>query len=117
MPIPIFFVEHISGWRDVKARMPTYLQIPEMAKRSFEYILEFDVLTREVERQSLIQAENKIRQRWMIELESSKRQFHGTGVMFEGISDGPAANWPPTCQCRPGSRPHCRPVTMVADNV
>jgi len=23
----------------------------------------------------------------------------------------------PECQCRPGSRPHCRPVTMVADNV
>ncbi len=93
---PYFFVEQISGWRDVKTRMPTYLRIPEMAKRAFEYILTFDILSREVERQSLLQAKRKLELTWVSELETAKRQFQGTGVLIEGVGDKPEAIWPPT---------------------
>jgi len=93
---PYFFVEQISGWRDVKARMPTYLRIPEMAKRSLEFILRFDVLLREVERQSLLQAEQKLRQEWTSEREAAKRSFQGSGIIIEGIMETPEPLWPPT---------------------
>lgn len=93
---PYFFVDQISGWRDVKARMPTFLRIPEMAKRGFEFTLTLDVLLREVERQSLLQQEHKLTLEWSGELESGKRQFQNTGVMIEGIPEKPEPIWPPT---------------------
>jgi len=93
---PYFFVEQISGWRDIKSRMPTYLRIPEMAKRSFEFILKFDVLLREVERQALLQDEQKLKQEWGNELNNARRQLQGAGAILEGIPHQPAAIWPPT---------------------
>ncbi len=54
---PFFFVDQLTGWRDIKSRMPTYLRIPEMAKRSTEYILGLDILSRAIERQELEQRE------------------------------------------------------------
>jgi hypothetical protein len=92
---PYFFVDQISGWRDVKARMPTYLRIPEMAKRSFEFILAFDILLREVERQSLLQQEQRLLQEWSSEREAGIRQLQSTSVMFEGVPELPEPIWPP----------------------
>jgi hypothetical protein len=51
---PYFFVDQITGWRDIKSRMPSYLRIPEMQKRSTEYILDLDILRRAIERQELV---------------------------------------------------------------
>src|SRR5262249_12157194 len=50
-----FFVEQLTGWRDIKARMPTYLQIPEMAKRAAEFVMKLDILIRSLRRQELRQ--------------------------------------------------------------
>ena len=41
---PYFFVDQITGWRDIKSRMPTYLGIPQMASRSAEFVMALDVL-------------------------------------------------------------------------
>jgi hypothetical protein len=43
---PYFFVDQLTGWRDIKSRMPSYLRIPEMTKRSAEYVLDLDILHR-----------------------------------------------------------------------
>jgi hypothetical protein len=49
--MPYFFVDQLTGWRDLKSRMPTYLRVPEMSKRSAEFILDLDVLKRAIQRQ------------------------------------------------------------------
>ncbi|MBA4105833.1 MAG: hypothetical protein C0485_08750 [Pirellula sp.] len=76
--------------------MPTYLRIPEMAKRAFEFVCSFDVLMREVERQSLLQQEVKLHQEWSTELDAAQLRFQGTAAMIQGIPSRPESIWPPT---------------------
>ena len=66
---PYFFVDQLTGWRDIKSRMPSYLRIPEMTKRSAEYVLDLDILRRAIERQELLQREQETKARWGKELE------------------------------------------------
>jgi hypothetical protein len=92
---PFFFVDQLSGWRDVKARMPTYLRIPEMAKRATEYILNLDILNREIQRQSLAQREETLRQRWRNRLVVAQSEVQGKSVVLQGVPETPADRWPP----------------------
>jgi hypothetical protein len=92
---PFFFVDQISGWRDVKARMPTYLRIPEMAKRATEFILKLDILQRQIDRKALEQAEQRLNLQWKSVLEGQKRRFSGSGILFQGIPEHPVVIWPP----------------------
>lgn len=92
---PFFFVDQISGWRDVKARMPTYLRIPEMAKRATEFILKLDILQRQIDRKTLEQAEHRLNLQWQSVLMDQKRRFSGSGILFQGIPEHPVVIWPP----------------------
>ena len=61
---PYFFVDQLSGWRDVKARMPTYLQIPDMARRSAEFIMALDILRIAIANIELGEQQEMLRKRW-----------------------------------------------------
>ena len=93
---PYFFVEQITGWRDLKTRMPTYLQIPEMAKRSAEYVMRLDVLYRSLRRQDLQQAAKQVDAKWSAYLEQSVAGHFGLGFVIRGIPESPVEQWPPS---------------------
>lgn len=92
---PYFFVEQVTGWRDLKARMPTYLQIPEMAKRSAEYVMRLDILYRSVRRQDLQQKAKQIIGKWSAYLDQSLAGHFGLGFVIRGIPGSPVDRWPP----------------------
>jgi hypothetical protein len=92
---PFFFVEQLTGWRDIKARMPTYLQVPEMAKRSAEYVMNLDILYRSLKRQALKQQAKKISIEWEKALDQSLFGSFGLGFVIRGIPEKPVPVWPP----------------------
>lgn len=93
---PFFFVDQLSGWRDIKSRMPTYLRIPEMSKRATEYILSLDVLNRAIERKKLELQLDEIKERWGKELATIRAEFGEHSVVIRGFPDEPVALWPLT---------------------
>lgn len=93
--LPFFFVDQLSGWRDVKARMPTHLRIPEMAKRATEFILKFDVLQWGVRAQAIAQRETLLRQTWTNRVVLAKGELKGRAVILIGLPDSPDTSWPP----------------------
>jgi hypothetical protein len=50
---PYFFVEQKHGWSSVQARIPSYLGIRDVGKRSAEFVLGLDVFARTLLRQRL----------------------------------------------------------------
>lgn len=50
---PYFFVEQKHGWSGIQARIPTYLGIRDVGKRSAEYILGLQTLERTIQRQRI----------------------------------------------------------------
>jgi hypothetical protein len=50
---PFFYVEQKHGWSGLPPRIPTYLGIREVGKRSFEYVLGLEVFQRILMRQRL----------------------------------------------------------------
>ena len=93
---PFFFVDQLTGWRDVKSRMPTYLRVPEMAKRATEYILGLDILRRAIERQELEQRVEDLKNQWNRAIEKAKARAATDNVVLRGIPDSPQATWPPS---------------------
>lgn len=50
---PYFFVEQKHGWSGIQARIPTYLGIRDVGKRSAEFILGLDAFDRVLQRQRI----------------------------------------------------------------
>lgn len=92
---PFFFVDQLSGWRDIKARMPTHLRIPEMAKRATEFILHLDILDREIKRQAISQREEVLRQQWRNRIVVAQSEVQGKAVVLHGFPETPTDLWPP----------------------
>jgi hypothetical protein len=92
---PYFFVDQLTGWRDIKSRMPSYLRIPEMTKRSAEYVLDLDILHRAIERQELLQHEQDMKARWEKELAIAKIELAKSQAVARGIPEEPTTMWPP----------------------
>lgn len=92
---PFFFVEQLTGWRDIKARMPTYLHVPEMAKRTAEFIMRLDILYRSLRRQELKQQSKQLKAEWERALDQSLFGSFGLGVVIRGIPESPVNSWPP----------------------
>ncbi len=92
---PFFFVDQLSGWRDLKARMPTHLRIPEMAKRATEFILRLDILGREIQRQTLSQREELLRQQWRNRIVVAQSEIQSKGAALHGFPETPVDRWPP----------------------
>ncbi|MHC4183999.1 MAG: hypothetical protein ACYSR0_11695 [Planctomycetota bacterium] len=90
---PFFFVDQASGWREIKSRMPTYLQIPDMSRRATEYILSLDTLETELRKQELeIQKEN-LESEWKETILNSEKKMPQIGFIIRGIPDLPNEGW------------------------
>lgn len=94
--MPHFFVDQLTGWRDLKSRMPTYLRVPEMAKRSAEYVLDLDILKRSIEKQRYQQEEARARDEWGKAVQRAKDMLGQEEILIRGLPGEPAAIWPPT---------------------
>ncbi|MCA9026716.1 MAG: AAA family ATPase [Planctomycetaceae bacterium] len=93
---PYFFVDQMTGWRDIKARMPTYLRIMEMGKRSAEYVLSLDILRRSIDKQEYERKQTQLKEKWTTTARKAKAVTVASHVIVRGIPDDPTATWPPT---------------------
>lgn len=90
---PYFFVEQKHGWSGVQARIPTYLGIQDVSKRSAEFILALDAMNMVLEAQrvesaiSLLEADWKSVERNISELASR------AGILVRGIPKKPSTAW------------------------
>lgn len=91
---PYFFVDQLTGWRDIKSRMPTYLRVPEMAKRSTEFILDLDILHRAIEKLEVQQKENQLRDQWKQSIEAVRQMLGKSQVIARGMPEEPIALLP-----------------------
>jgi hypothetical protein len=94
--MPYFFVDQLTGWRDLKSRMPTYLRVPEMAKRSAEFILDLDILKRAIQRQKIEQEATKAEATWTRAIERAKEILGEDQALIRGVPEKPTAIWPPS---------------------
>lgn len=83
---PYFYVEQKHGWSGVQARMPTYLGIREVGKRSAEFLLGLEALDRILERQRLASAASIMDSEWQQTLEALTAAAAATGLV---LSRGP----------------------------
>lgn len=61
---PYFFVEQKHGWSGIQARIPTYLGIRDVGKRSAEYLLGLHSLDRILQRQRVRSSMNELEADW-----------------------------------------------------
>lgn len=61
---PLFYVEQKSGWSGVAPRMPTYLGIRDVLKRSVEYVLGLSALERLTALAAVKSEEDDVKKRW-----------------------------------------------------
>ncbi|GAA2802992.1 hypothetical protein GCM10010441_29650 [Kitasatospora paracochleata] len=61
---PLFYVEQKSGWSGVAPRMPTYLGIRDVLKRSVEYVLGLSALERLTALGAVRSEEDDVKKRW-----------------------------------------------------
>lgn len=93
--MPYFFVDQLTGWRDIKSRMPTYLRVPEMAKRSAEYVLDLGILKRAIEKQQYELEQEKAKQTWSQAAVRAMDRMGEEQVLIRGLPVEPTAIWPP----------------------
>lgn len=79
--MPYFFIDQLTGWRDIKSRMPTYLRIPEMGQRSAEFVLDLDVLTTSARLEELLVRERQLRDQWIRE----GQRLEATASVYGGV--------------------------------
>ncbi|MFG2684518.1 hypothetical protein ACGFWG_00185 [Streptomyces sp. NPDC048405] len=90
---PYFFVEQKHGWSGVQARIPTYLGIQDVSKRSAEFILSMDAMDMVLETQraesaiALLEADWKMVERNISDLASR------AGVLVKGLPKKPTTGW------------------------
>ena len=84
---PYFYVEQKHGWSGVQARIPTYLGIRDVAKRSPEYLLSLEVFQRILARQRLRSAGGIIEAEWQEELTAYARAADGAGAVVSALPD------------------------------
>lgn len=91
--MPFVFVDQWTGWREIKARMPTYLQIPEMAKRAAEYLMRLDIMDRTLRRKALEQQAVVLRDRWRALHQKIIAEAGAASASARGIPQAPVSEW------------------------
>lgn len=92
---PYFYVEQKHGWSGVQARIPTYLGIRDVAKRSPEFLLSLEVFQRILSRQRLRSAGGFIEAEWQEELAAYTRVADGAGAVIAGLPERISADFGP----------------------
>jgi hypothetical protein len=84
---PYFYVEQKHGWSGVQARIPTYLGIRDVAKRSPEFLLSLEVFQRILARQRLRSAAGFIEAEWQEGLAAYVRAAEEAGAVIARIPE------------------------------
>jgi hypothetical protein len=90
---PYFFVEQKHGWSGVQARIPTYLGIQDVSKRSAEFILSLDAMDMVLESQRIESAIALIEADWKNVERNISDISTRAGVLVRGIPKKPSASW------------------------
>jgi hypothetical protein len=93
--LPFYFIDQL-GWREVKARMPTYLGIPHMIGRACEFVLDLDVMRRSVQLGEAEEHAKRLRARWSDAVLTALAAPAGIGATVRGLSREPPDHWPLT---------------------
>lgn len=82
---PYSFVEQKRGWSGIQARMPVYLGIRDVGKRSTEFILGLDSLYKLLDQQRVRSRLNQLEANWQNKL-GKLAEFSGTGrIILENL--------------------------------
>ncbi|MGP3772232.1 hypothetical protein ACTWJ8_15490 [Streptomyces sp. SDT5-1] len=90
---PYFFVEQKHGWSGVQARIPTYLGIQDVSKRSAEFILGLDAIDMVLETQRIESAITLIEADWKNVERTIADIGTRAGVLVQGIPKKPSSSW------------------------
>jgi hypothetical protein len=90
---PYFFVEQKHGWSGVQARIPTYLGIQDVSKRSAEFILSLDAMDMVLEVQRIESAITLLESDWKSVERSIVDVAGRAGILVRGIPKKPSASW------------------------
>ncbi|WUK64184.1 AAA family ATPase [Streptomyces coelicoflavus] len=90
---PYFFVEQKHGWSGVQARIPAYLGIQDVSKRSAEFILNLDAMETILERQRLESAVTLIESDWRTTEAGIEDLARRGGVLVRGVPKKPTRDW------------------------
>lgn len=82
---PYFYVEQKHGWAGVQARIPTYLGIREVAKRSPEFILGLEVYARILLRQRLRSEASQLEADWQTVRSAVTARARLTGALLNDL--------------------------------
>ncbi|MBA5226029.1 hypothetical protein [Streptomyces griseoaurantiacus] len=90
---PYFFVEQKHGWSGVQARIPTYLGIQDVSKRSAEFILALDAMDIILEMQRIESAISLIEADWRSVGRNVSDVASRAGIVVRGIPKKPNPTW------------------------
>ncbi|MER7683752.1 hypothetical protein [Streptomyces sp. NPDC097610] len=90
---PYFFVEQKHGWSGVQARIPTYLGIQDVSKRSAEFILSLDAMDMVLESQRVESAITLIETDWKNVERNISDIATRAGILVRGIPKKPNSSW------------------------
>ncbi|MFF4831803.1 hypothetical protein [Streptomyces sp. NPDC001315] len=90
---PYFFVEQKHGWSGVQARIPTYLGIQDVSKRSAEFILSLDAMDMVLETQRIESAITLIEADWKNVERNISDTSTRAGILVRGIPKKPNSSW------------------------
>ncbi|MFF9028154.1 hypothetical protein [Streptomyces iakyrus] len=90
---PYFFVEQKHGWSGVQARIPTYLGIQDVSKRSAEFILSLDAMDMVLESQRIESAITLIEADWRNVERNISDISARAGILVRGIPPKPKSSW------------------------
>lgn len=82
---PYFFVEQKHGWSGIQARIPTYLGIRDVGKRSAEFILGLDVFERTLQRQRLRSNMSELEAEWQNASSQLTEAARASRVVIESL--------------------------------
>jgi hypothetical protein len=86
---PLFYVEQKSGWSGVTPRMPTYLRIRDMLRRSVEFILGLSTLDRLRAVAALRAEEESLRTSWQLAVRRVSEAADTMQARLSFLSEGP----------------------------
>lgn len=96
--LPFMFVEQKHGWSNLRNRFPTYLQIKEVNRRAFEFILSLDAQEIATQRISLRQQAANIKDKWSVKIGECNRLANTINATVNNLPVQPLTSWPPSTQ-------------------
>ncbi|WP_157429667.1 hypothetical protein [Actinomadura oligospora] len=86
---PFFYVEQKHGWSGVQARIPTYLGIRDVARRTAEFILSLDEYQAVLQRHRLESAASTIEAEWSETFQRLRAVADSAAIVVSGIAPKP----------------------------